>query len=260
MGNRVVIIEHEAEAGPGFLAGWLAEAGMTCEIVRPYLGGRVPALDVAADRRQEGAGFWLGGRPADGLIVLGGAASAWDDEGYPWLPATRELIRRSVEASMPTLGICLGAQLMTLACGGEVRPGAAGLEVGLRPVSPLPDAGDDPLFSRLPPSPRALQYHGDAMTVLPPGAVPLATGEPYPNQAYRLGARAWAVQFHPEATPEIFLSWTGPNAGELSGAGFDVAELDAEAVAAREELTETWRPLAEGFAAVVAGHRESVAS
>ncbi|MEU8270541.1 type 1 glutamine amidotransferase [Sphaerisporangium sp. NPDC049002] len=237
MGHRILIIEHEAEAGLGFLAGWLAGAGVTCEIARPYADGKVPGL------------------AADGLIVLGGAASAWDDEGYAWLPATRGLIRRSVDAGLPTLGICLGAQLMTLACGGAVERGADGLEVGLGSVSLLPAAAGDPLFARLAPTVRSVQYHQDAMTALPPGAVPLATGERYPNQAYRLGSSAWAVQFHPEATPEIFLSWTGPNAGELAAGGFDVQDLDATVVAARDELERTWRPLAEAFAAVVTGGR-----
>ncbi|MEU9885389.1 type 1 glutamine amidotransferase [Sphaerisporangium sp. NPDC051011] len=235
MTYRVLIIEHEAEAGPGFFGEWLAAAGTRPEVVRPYLGEKVPA-EVSAH----------------GLMVLGGAASAWDDDGHPWLPATRALIRHAVASSLPTLGICLGAQLMTLACGGRVERGAAGLEVGLRPVTPLPAAADDPLLAGLPTAPRAVQYHQDAMTVLPTGAVPLATGDPYPNQAYRLGERAWAVQFHPEASPAIFHSWTAPNVAELAGAGYDRARLDAEVAAADAELRATWRPLAEAFAAVVA--------
>jgi GMP synthase-like glutamine amidotransferase len=232
MNQRVLVIEHETEAGLGYFAGWLAGAGVTCDVVRPYLGEPVP------------------GRATGGLIVLGGAASAWDDEGFPWQPATRDLLRASVEASVPTLGICLGAQLMTLACGGAVERGAPGLEVGLRTVTPLPAAAGDPLFGVLPPRARAVQYHGDAMTVLPPGAVPLATGEPYPAQGYRLGDRAWAVQFHPEATPEIFTSWLSVP-GPLTAAGYDPAALDAGVRGARAGLEATWRPFAEAFAAVV---------
>ncbi|RCG28224.1 type 1 glutamine amidotransferase [Sphaerisporangium album] len=234
MTYRVLIIEHEAEAGLGFFEEWLTAAGTTPELVRPYLGEKVPA-EVSAH----------------GLLVLGGAASAWDDAGYPWLPATRALIRHAVDTSLPTLGICLGAQLMTLACGGRVERGAAGLEVGLRPVAPLPAAAGDHLLAALPAAPMAVQYHQDAMTVLPDGAVPLVTGDPYPNQAYRLGERAWAVQFHPEASPAVFRSWTAPNAGELAAAGYDAARLDAVVTAADAELRATWRPLAEAFAAVV---------
>ncbi|MDH2424622.1 type 1 glutamine amidotransferase [Sphaerisporangium sp. TRM90804] len=242
MDSRILVIEHEAEAGPGFLADWLAAAGALCDVVRPYLGEPVPLP-------REGA--W------HGLIVLGGAASAWQDEEYPWQPATRDLLRASVEAGVPTLGICLGAQLLTLACGGRVERGP-GLEVGLRPVTLLPAAREDALFGALPPRVRAIQYHQDAMTVLPPGAVPLATGAAYPHQAFRLGDRAWGVQFHPEATPEIFLSWTAPNAEELTAAGHVPAELDAAVLAGRAGLAAAWRPWAEAFARVVAGAREAV--
>ncbi|MCT9930046.1 type 1 glutamine amidotransferase [Planotetraspora sp. A-T 1434] len=231
MRERVIVIEHEAEAGLGFFKGWLEDAGAGCEVVRPYKGDAVPD---SAD---------------GGLLVLGGEASAWDDEGYGWLPATRALLARAVEEGVPTLGICLGAQLMTIACGGTVERGAAGLEIGACAVEPLPEAADDLLFSALPTSSpyRAVQYHYDAMTELPPGAVRLATGGQYPNQAYRLGERAWAVQFHPEATAGIFISWT--SGSRLAPDRID--ELNTQVKDAEPELVETWRPLAEAFAAAV---------
>lgn len=232
MRERLIVIEHEADAGLGYFGGWLEAAGVAVEVVRPYKGEPVP------------------GRAGGGLLVLGGSAAAWDDEGYGWLPATRDLLARSVDDGAPVLGVCLGAQLMTMACGGTVERGAAGLEIGLGEVERLPEAGDDPLFSALPHDrPRAIQYHYDAMTSLPSGAVRLATGAMYANQAYRLGDRAWAVQFHPEATPAIFASWL--DGGELPPER--AAELNARVQAAEGELRETWRPLAEAFASVVAG-------
>lgn len=226
----MIVIEHEAEAPLGFFAGWLEDAGAACEIVRPYKGDAVPD------------------RAGGGLLVLGGAASAWDDEGYGWLPATRSLMARAVTDGVPVLGICLGAQLMTIACGGTVERGDAGLEIGACVVEPLPEAAADPLFSALPPGPlRAVQYHYDAMTVLPEGAVRLAGGDRYAHQAYRLGASAWAVQFHPEATAGIFESWTGD--GDLPPAR--VAELNSQVKEAEAELEATWRPFAEAFARLV---------
>ncbi|MFI7032333.1 type 1 glutamine amidotransferase [Microbispora rosea] len=228
MGERLIVIEHEAEAGLGFFAGRLEAAGVEAEVVRPYKGEPVP------------------GRAHAGLLVLGGAAAAWDDEGYGWLPATRDLIARAVDEGVPTLGICLGAQLMTMACGGTVERGDAGLEIGLGEIEPLPEAVADPLLSALPSGPvRAIQYHYDAMTTLPEGAVRLATGARYANQAYRLGDRAWAVQFHPEATPEIFASWTAGGDLPPERAG----ELNAQVEAAGDELRRTWGPFAEAFAA-----------
>ncbi|MEV5409261.1 type 1 glutamine amidotransferase [Thermopolyspora sp. NPDC052614] len=235
---RVMVIEHEADAGLGFLAGWLPAAGVECEIVRPYLGETMP------------------GRAADGLIVLGGEPSAWQDEDYPWLPATRDLIARSVAEEVPTLGICLGAQLMTMACGGTVERGRHGLEIGIAAIDPLPAAAGDPVLGRLRPGTPALQYHYDVSAVIPPGAVLLATGATYPHQAYRLGPAAWAVQFHPEATPEIFTSWTAASADGLAAQGYDVAALDRAAVRAGERLAEAWRPLADGFASAVRRQRE----
>ncbi|MEU7854505.1 type 1 glutamine amidotransferase [Nonomuraea sp. NPDC049141] len=220
---RITVIEHEADAPLGYLGGWL---GPVCDVVRPYLGEEVPE------------------RAAGGLIVLGGESAAWEDERCPWLPATRDLLARSVEEGTPTLAICLGAQLMTLACGGTVERGGAGLEVGLCEVAALPAAAADPLLSGAGTA-VAVQYHQDVMARLPEGAVPLMTGERYPNQAYRLGEAAWAVQFHPEATPEIFASWT-------TASGLDSArELNAAVAAAEEALVATWRPMAEAFGRVV---------
>jgi GMP synthase-like glutamine amidotransferase len=221
---RITVIEHDADAPLGYLAGWL---GLDCDVVRPYLGDEVPS------------------RAADGLVVLGGEVAAWEDERAPWLPATRDLLLRSVEEGTPTLGICLGGQLMTMACGGTAERGGNGLEVGLREVTALPAAAGDPLFSGVGAAAVAVQYHQDAMVGLPGGAVPLLTGSQYPNQGYRLGDRAWAVQFHPEATPEIFTSWT-------TGSALDsIEELNARVNAAAGTLVATWRPMAEAFAGIV---------
>ncbi|MFI6786483.1 type 1 glutamine amidotransferase [Nonomuraea sp. NPDC050383] len=222
---RITVIEHEAEAGLGYLAGWL---GPACDVVRPYRGEEVPE------------------RAADGLVVLGGEAAAWEDERCPWLPATRELLRRSVLDGTPTLGICLGAQLMTMACGGTVERGGEGLEVGLCEVTALPEAASDRLMAGIGTA-VAIQYHQDVMSRLPDGAVPLMTGSRYPNQAYRLGERAWAVQFHPEATPDIFASWAGSSPPE------GAEELVAAVRAAEDKLVSVWRPMAEAFASVVRG-------
>ncbi|MFI7110714.1 type 1 glutamine amidotransferase [Nonomuraea sp. NPDC050227] len=225
---RITVIEHEAGAGLGHLADWL---GLTCDVVRPYRGEPVPE------------------RAADGLIVLGGAAAAWEDERSPWQPATRALLRRAVAEGTPTLGICLGAQLLTMALGGTVERGGNGLEVGACEVVALPAAASDRLLSGVPARATAIQYHQDAMTRLPQGAVPLMTGAQYPNQAYRVGERAWAVQFHPEATPEIFTSWTAES--DLAAA----EDLNAAVKAAGPALVATWRPVAQAFAQVVRASR-----
>ncbi|MFI6497081.1 type 1 glutamine amidotransferase [Nonomuraea typhae] len=220
---RITVIEHEADAPLGYFAAWL---GLPCDVIRPYLGDPVPE------------------HAADGLIVLGGEMAAWEDERCPWLPATRALIRRSVADGLPVLGICLGAQLMALACGGTVERGTAGVEVGTCALTFLPAAQDDPLLSPVGRAEAvAAQFHGDAMTSLPEGATLLMTGDRYPHQAFRLGERAWGVQFHPEVTPEIFDGW-------ITATGRDPA-LAAEVRAADDDLVATWRPVAEAFAGIV---------
>ncbi|MDF5755642.1 type 1 glutamine amidotransferase [Spongiactinospora sp. TRM90649] len=225
----ITVIEHGADAPIGAFGDWLSGEGAEIAVVRPYLGQPVP--DAAPG----------------GLIVLGGEGSAWDDEAQPWLPATRDLIARCVADGVPTLGICLGAQLMALACGGAVEHGAAGLEIGLGAIVSLPAAATDPLFG-LTAETCAVTYHHDAVTVLPPGAVPLLTGDVYPNQGYRLGETAWAVQFHPEATYEIFASWTAATAGPLGAMGLSVTDLNAQVERARDRLAATWGPVARTFA------------
>ena len=111
-------------------------------------------------------------------------------------------------------------------------------------MTALPAAASDPLLSGVGTA-VAVQYHRDAITRLPDGAVPLLTGTRYPHQAYRLGRAAWAVQFHPEATPEIFAAWT-------SGSGLaDERELNDAVRTAAAEMAATWRPMTEAFARIV---------
>ncbi len=98
---RILVVENEPAAGIGNFGDWLQEAGLVLDICRPHARSPVPAATGA-----------------DGLIVLGGPMGAHDDDRAPWLPATRGLLRRAAEARTPTLGICLGAQLLALGCGG----------------------------------------------------------------------------------------------------------------------------------------------
>ncbi|MGH8869178.1 MAG: type 1 glutamine amidotransferase, partial [Actinomycetes bacterium] len=95
MAPTVLVIRHEEFCGPGHVGRWLGEAGVRVVEVRPYAGEPVP------DRVE-----------ADGLVVCGGELGAEEDQRGPWLPATRALLRRAVEERVPTLGLCLGGQLL----------------------------------------------------------------------------------------------------------------------------------------------------
>jgi GMP synthase-like glutamine amidotransferase len=176
----------------------------------------------------------------DALIVLGGPMGANDDGVAPWLPATRALISTAIDDGVPTLGICLGAQLLAVAAGGEVLRGSAGPELGLGEVT-VP-VGDELLEAGSMP---VVQWHYDSVTRLPDGAVLLASSAQYEVQAFRLGEVAWGLQFHVEATSEMVRDWA-----RVDGVSADVAD----AVKFQEKaLKMAGVGLAERFARIITG-------
>ncbi|MFF1261193.1 type 1 glutamine amidotransferase [Streptomyces sp. NPDC058321] len=129
---RVLVVEHEDGTGPAQVGERLAKQGLLTQMCRPWAGDALPRnLD-----------------DHDALLVLGGSMGPHDDERAPWLPAVRELLRQAVARDLPTLAICLGMELLTVACGGEVRR-AALPEVGLCELMPLQEAVEDRLFGPL---------------------------------------------------------------------------------------------------------------
>jgi GMP synthase-like glutamine amidotransferase len=228
---------HEDDAGPGRLVADLPEL----DVRRPYDGDPLPT--------------GLGGY--GGVLVLGGSMGAWDDEAAPWLPATRRLLAEGVERGLPTLGVCLGGQLLAAATGGQVHRGDAGLEVGLVPVELLPTAVDDALLGPLtgpdgtPTRFDVPQWHQDVVTALPPGAVLLATGDRYPHQAYRLGSRAWGLQYHPEVTLADFAEWMRTGHGVVRAHGLEPETVLAALTDADAELDRLASSHARAFAALL---------
>ncbi|HEY5881994.1 MAG TPA: type 1 glutamine amidotransferase, partial [Nakamurella sp.] len=105
---RILVLEHDTTDQVQRLGDWLVEAGAELVIRRPYAGDEIPD-----------AGF-------DAVVCMGGQMSAGADEATPWLPATRRLLRRAIADGTPTLGVCLGAQLLAQAGGGTVERGADG--------------------------------------------------------------------------------------------------------------------------------------
>jgi GMP synthase-like glutamine amidotransferase len=184
-----------------------------------------------------------------GLIVLGGAMGATDDDVAPWLPRVRALLRAAVADEVPTLGICLGGQLLAVANGGRVERSPEGPEIGAQLVAKRSAAASDPLFRPLPIAPDVIQWHVDAITVLPPGAIRLASSPVCENQAFRLGRLAWGLQFHIETTPEVVRDWVAGDDG--TRVGYDVEAMLSRSDAAHADVAETWRPFVAEFAAIV---------
>jgi GMP synthase-like glutamine amidotransferase len=134
-----------------------------------------------------------------------------------------------------------------------VAPGAEGPELGARLVSKRFAAVDDPLFNDIPLSPVVVQWHWDAITELPPGAVLLAASPRYPHQAFRVGAKGYGLQFHIETPPEMVRAWAAADDVGVRAAGLDPETVAERAVDVLPEIEEVWRPFVERFAALVRG-------
>lgn len=186
----------------------------------------------------------------DALIVLGGSMDPDDDAGAPWLPTVRGLISEALRTCTPMLGVCLGAQLVGRTSGAVLRRMPGGPEIGVRQVSLLPAAADDPLFQGFDPDPRFAQWHWFE-TALPAGAVALARSAQCEVQAFRLGPCAWGVQFHPEVDDVALAQWATDDADLLRASGVDGLRVAAEAVAAAGDLDANRLRIMENFRGVV---------
>lgn len=168
---------------------------------------------------------WIDPLDPDLLIVLGGPISANDEAEYPFIQDELEIIKTRLASDAPTLGICLGAQLMARALGARVYPGKQ-KELGWKRVE-LSDAGKQSPLHHLEYSP-VLHWHGDTFD-LPAGAVHLASSDITPNQAFSWKKRGLALQFHPEVTVHGMERWFIGNTMELrQTAGVSINQLREE--------------------------------
>lgn len=231
--TSLLVIQPDAQDPLGPLGDWLTGAGARPHVVTPR---ELPAdLDGHA-----------------GLVVLGGAMGALDDLDHPWLADVRRLLSTAVTRQVPTLAICLGAQLLAVAAGGGVTVGEEGPEVGPHLVAKRDLGWTDPLFADVPLMPDVLQFHSDVIDRLPPNTVLLASATRYPNQAFRVGRCAYGLQFHIETTTETVLAWARAHPGTAEFARPDaltVERLDQ----LHADLEETWRPVADRFVRLAAG-------
>ncbi|MEP7054049.1 MAG: type 1 glutamine amidotransferase [Actinomycetota bacterium] len=218
------------------MAEWLPAAGVDLDVVRVYAGEAVPT--------RLPAGY-------EALVVMGGSPNV--DEEHEWLGREMDLVRGCVGDGVPVMGVCLGAQVMAAACGGVVGRGALGPEVGAGSIHLRPEAQADPLFAGMPHIVEAVQWHWYGVERLPPGAAWLASSPAYPHQAFRLGERAWGIQFHPETPAHQVDQWTDEDFAPILAAGLDPEVVRTESVALAGRMEADWRPFFDRFAALVAG-------
>jgi GMP synthase (glutamine-hydrolysing) len=187
-------------------------------------------------------------RPYAGIVVMGGAMGAYEEDAHPWLAAEKRLIAEAVAAGRPYWGVCLGAQLLAASLGARVTPGSRP-ELGVLPVRLTDAAATDPVFAGAPREFAALQWHGDTYE-LPAGAVRLAESDLYEQQAFVIG-RAYALQFHLEVDSELAAEWMAIPAyveelERLGGAGTpaqmleQVSAIEHESVPLARALFARW--------------------
>jgi GMP synthase (glutamine-hydrolysing) len=203
--------------------------------------------DAAADRGDQVEEWSLAWgqpppRPLDdysAVLVFGGAMHADQDEHHPWLREENFLLQRLLGLQVPMLGVCLGAQLIAKAAHAPVGPSAEP-EIGWHGVELTEEATGDPVLGALPERFDAFQWHYYTYG-LPGGATELARSAVC-TQAFRLGERAWGIQFHAEVTEDQIRGWVQEEGDEIP---IDSAALLAET---RERIAE-WNTLGRSLCA-----------
>ena len=205
------MLQHLDREGPGTIADLCQQRGLGVSIVRLDRGASVPAALETGDV----------------LVVMGGSMGVADmaDTRYPFLAREVELLRRVLAKKQPVLGVCLGAQLLAHAAGSRVypnrRPDASGVlrpcrEVGFGPVRLL-GSDNEPALAGLPMTMHVLHWHGDTFD-LPATAVRLAESDACENQSFRIGSKAFGLQFHVETDATLVRAWADEDAEFVRGA------------------------------------------
>jgi GMP synthase (glutamine-hydrolysing) len=184
----LLCMRHQANAPLGILGDVLDDEGAAWRYLDAWLDDSAPDVSEIS-----------------GLIVLGGEMNADDLDRHPYLKTVRDLTRDAVKAEVPVLGVCLGAQVMARALGAAVNR-APVREIGFYPVHATRVGLADPVLGPFAPSSRVFQFHEDACE-LPEGAELLFRGDDVAVQAFRVGDRAYGVQFHFEVTMREIESW-----------------------------------------------------
>lgn len=175
---------------------------------------------------------------AEVLVVMGGPISVNDIDRFPFLADVIEAIRHRIGSRLPTLGICLGAQLIARAMGARVVP-LATPEIGWQPLTLTAGAQSSPLRHLTSP---VLHWHGETFD-LPPGVEAMASTAACPNQAFAVGEHTLALQFHIEVSAAHLEHWLVGHIHELDHSGIDVEDLRADARRFAAESTACGRRL-----------------
>jgi GMP synthase (glutamine-hydrolysing) len=164
---------------------------------------------------------------------MGGPIGAYEDEIYPFLRDEIAVLQDRLASQRPTMGVCLGAQLIARAANARVYPSGV-REIGFAPIA-LSSVGRRSCLAPFAEEPVTLHWHGDTFD-LPTGATLLASTPLCANQAFALGDNFIGFQFHPEAGGPGFERWLIGHACELAAAKIDVPAMRADAQRLAAEL------------------------
>lgn len=182
---KILTILHQEHSTPGRVGQELLKRGFALDIRKPRFG------DILPETLKDHAG----------AVIFGGPMSANDTDAF--IQREIDWIDVPLREGKPFFGICLGAQMLVKNLGGHVRGHDDGLvEIGYYDITPT-DAGK--ALMKWPK--KVYQWHREGFD-LPRGAELLAGSEAYPNQAIRVGANAYGIQFHPELTYKMMVRWT----------------------------------------------------
>lgn len=196
-GKKALVIQQVAHEGLGIIGRALLSASIKPDFINIHAGQKAPRS--------------IKGYCA--LIVMGGPMGVYETEDYPFIKDELRLIEGALKDKVPTLGVCLGAQLLAHAAGGRVYKGRA-KEIGWYDVELTPSGLTDKLLLGLPAKMKVFQWHGDTFDV-PAGAVNLASSPLFENQLIRVGENAYGVQFHLEVTGGMVEEWIAIGRDEL---------------------------------------------
>ncbi|PKQ16844.1 MAG: amidotransferase [Actinobacteria bacterium HGW-Actinobacteria-7] len=191
---RVHAICNVPYEGPALIGEWASQRGHTLTQALA-LEGEFPPLDQT-----------------DLLVVMGGPMDADDEAASPWLVAEKTYVRQAIDAHIPVLGVCLGAQIIAEVLGGKIRR-AEQPEIGWFPVGLTPHGCSEPLFALWPATFIAAHWHYDTFD-LPDGLQPALSSNATANQAFVFGDRVVGLQFHLEWTAEAVAALVENTDGE----------------------------------------------
>lgn len=203
---NVLIVSHQTPQDSGLIKNILDERGARITIHMGYHDA-LPAIDPLAH---------------DLTIFTGGPMGVYQADIFPYLNNELAYLEKRLAADKPTLGICLGAQLMAQALGQTVYKGTNGKEVGWMEIEVLDKNGPARHYDAS--AGRVMQWHGDTFD-LPEGAQRLASSPHYANQIFSYGKNAIALQCHVEVTADILECWMASEFGDLERAGISVPDL-----------------------------------